>query len=142
MAFVMRSRGRPALAAVALVLASCAGVRRPSLSGPAKVLTVEQLSNMVLEGALPAVMYGEIESSGTVYRLTLEQYADVRADGMPASVISYMKLTYDHAIKQNPELARSDAGWTRIGNYWYGGTPFGWPKEWVVGAPPLGAAVR
>jgi len=45
-------------------------------------------------------------------------------------------------VKAHPELATSNARWTEIDGYWYGGLPYGWPREWVVGAPRPGALLR
>ena len=32
----------------------------------------------------------------------------------------------------NPDLATSDDGWIKSGDYCYGGLPAGWPREWAV----------
>lgn len=109
---------------------------------PPRPLTVPEIAQMIEQGEPPAVVMGEIQGTGTVYRLTPEQAKRLRADGSPASLLSFMQLTYTHAIEQNPALATSDAEWHRIGEYWYGGTPFGWPSAWVIGAPRLGEALR
>lgn len=123
----------------AVLLAACAAKREraavPAEAARPKVVTVPQLQNMAELGTTPAVIYSEIEGSGTVYRLTTLQSRNLRASGMPAGVLSFMELTYQHAVQTNPDLARSDAQWTEIDGYWYGGLPFGWPREWVVGAP-------
>jgi hypothetical protein len=103
-----------------------------------KVVTVPELATMAELGTPPSVMMGKVQASGTVYRLTPEQSKGLRAAGMPASLISYMELTYLHAVEQNPSLRQSDAKWTLIDGYWYGGTPYGWPREWVIGAPRVG----
>jgi hypothetical protein len=133
------------LAAAAVLLAACAARREPATaaSGPRpKVLTVPEIKTMLEQGEQIPVIYGEIERSGTVYRLTTEQSKDLRASGMPASLLSMMEITYQHAIRQNPELARSNDRWTEIDGYWYGGLPYGWPREWVVGAPRPGEVLR
>ena len=91
---------------------------------------------MLDQGTTIPVIIGEIEGSGTVYKLTLMQAKDLRAEGMPASVMSLIEMTYDDAIRRNPALATSDEHWTNIDGYWYGGAPFGWPPEWLTGRPP------
>jgi hypothetical protein len=127
------------------VLSGCAGTQATAPATPAtppQALTVPEITQMIEQGEAPAVVIGEIERTGTVYRLTPEQQQRLRADGSPASLLSFMQLTYVHATEQNPALATSDAEWHRIGEYWYGGTPFGWPTAWVIGAPRLGEALR
>jgi hypothetical protein len=106
------------------------------------VLTVQELKRMNEQGTPIGVMMGKIDASGTVYRLDAQQAKDLRASGMPASLISYLEERYDHAIRKNPDLAKSDERWTKVEGYWYGGLPFGWPREWVVGGPGFGEAFR
>jgi hypothetical protein len=135
-----------ASAAVAAILLFCACGRAPapataSASRPA-VLTVSELQDMVDNGTPIGVMYSKIDSSGTVYRMTTEQAKRLRANGMPVAVMSYIEQGYRRAVQKNPDLATSDAQWTNIDGYWYGGLPFGWPREWVVGAPRIGEPLR
>jgi hypothetical protein len=133
------------LLAGAVLLSACAGSRAPSPAAPTAPpapFTVREITRMIEQGEAPAVIIGEIERTGTVYRLTPEQVTGLRAVGSPASLLSFMQLTYMHATEQEPSLATSDAQWHQIGDYWYGGTPFGWPSAWVIGAPRLGEAVR
>jgi hypothetical protein len=110
-------------------------------SAPA-VLTVPELQRMAEQGTPLGVIMGKIDASGTVYRLDTQQSQDLRAAGMPASLVSYVEQTYDRAVQKNPELAKSDERWTKVDGYWYGGLPYGWPREWVVGAPRIGEAFR
>jgi len=119
------------------------------LSGPASAagdpdsaVTISELKEMALDGTDPKVMRGKIDSSGTIYRMTPDATTALRDEGVPASIISYMDLLYTNAVKHQPSLATSDEHWTTIGKYQYGGTPFGWPQDWVVGAPPLGASLK
>jgi hypothetical protein len=107
-----------------------------------QVVTVPDILEMQSMSTPPAVIYGKIQGSGTVYRLTQEQRDALQPARVPNEIISYMQLTYDHAIQQNPELANSDSKWTEINGYWYGGLPFGWPREWVRGAPAPGDKLR
>jgi len=130
------------------VLAACAGQKAAAPASPATpatplpALTVPAITTMLEQGQQPAVIIGEIQRTGTVYRMTSQQAEALRASGSPASLVSFMKLTYVHATEQNPALAKSDEQWHRVGDYWYGGTPFGWPAAWVIGAPRVGEAVR
>jgi hypothetical protein len=128
--------GTAALAAAAL-LAGCA-TPAPTPGAPASrppVLTVSRLQSQLEQGEAIGVLIGEIDGSGTVYRLTTQQEDDLRASGMPVALLSRIRETYERAIRKHPELATSDAHWMKIDNYWYGGLPAGWPREWIAPGP-------
>lgn len=131
-------------AAAALSVTACGSPRRriPAAQGGPKLLTVPAIERMVQMGTQPNVILGEMQKSGTVYNLTTQQMKDLRAVGMPASLIGQMQLTYQHAVKKNRALATAGNYWTQVDGYWYGGLPFGWPRDWVVGAPAIGTARR
>ena len=143
-----RSTQRLALVAcsllcVAALVSACAG-RQPAAQTPRatpKVLTVQEIVRLAEMGNATTTITGEIQESGTVYRLTDTQAAKLRAS-LPATLLSFMQLTYVHAVEVNPDLGKSNDKWTQVEGYWYGGTPFGWPKEWVIGAPGLGDRLR
>ena len=142
-----RSRALPlavTLLSAAALAAACATQRAatPAAATRPAVLTVPQLSSRVQMGEAINVLYGEMQISGTVYRMTPTQVSNLRAAGMPVAILSFMELTYQHAIQKNPDLAKSDDKWTQIDGYWYGGLPFGWPRDWVVGAPAPGELLR
>ena len=121
-----------ALVVVAAMLGACAtqNAPRPGVAGARpQPVTVTRLQNMVQQGEVVGVMIGEIEASGTVYRLTLEQRSQLRADGMPVAVLGLIEDTYNQAVRRDPSLATSDAKWIKIGDYWYGGAPAGWPPK-------------
>jgi hypothetical protein len=133
------------LMAVTVLVGACAtqgpGGKAPAGNAPTarpQVLTVPHLQSQLQEGEAIGVILSEIESSGTVYRLTTWQRENLRGAGMPLAVLGYMQNTYDNAIRKNPDLAKSDERWIKIGDYWYGGLPAGWPRDWVVGAPNAG----
>ena len=143
------------MAAVALASAvlatACASTSKPTTAAapaaavaPAKteVLTVQQVQAMVNQGMSFTDIMGEIQQSGTVYRLTDDQSQKLRGSAFSATLLSFMKLTYTHAIEANPALKSSNAQWHQIDGYWYGGRPFGWPEAWVVGAPRFGERWR
>jgi len=131
-----------ALAALAaLVLAGCAATRSQETAAP-ELVTVPELVEMAVQGTPGRVMYGEVQRSGTVYRLTPAQRVAMSEAGVPAGLLGDLQLGYEHAIRANPSLATSDEQWHEIGGFWYGGLPFGWPREWVAGGPPLGGALR
>ncbi len=132
---------------LAVSLVACGGPskRRPTGGAPpttGKLLTVPAIERMVQNGTQPQVIMGEMQRSGTVYNLTRQQTRDLRAVGMPVSLISQMQLTYRNALKKNPSLANSGKYWTQVDGYWYGGLPLGWPRDWVTGAPAPGQASR
>jgi len=130
---------------MALLIAGCAshGARpKPGPDARPELVTVPQLQKMLEQGETVGAILGKIDGSGTVYRLTTEQRAGLRAAGMPAAILGKMEITYQHAITTNPALAKSDERWIKRGDYWYGGLPAGWPREWVVGAPAPGEVFR
>lgn len=129
-------------ASLALACARPEAATAPRATKAPEVLTVPKINRMLEMGEPLSVILSEIEQSGTVYRLTMPQSQDLRANGCPASLQSYIEMTYTNAVQRNPALGRSDAEWHEVDGYWYGGTPFGWPREWVVGAPALGEKLR
>jgi hypothetical protein len=138
----MRNREQGFASAVAVVgivtLAACAshtGRHTTQPSGTPRPLTVERLQTMAQQGEAVGVILGEIQGSGTVYRLTSQQQQGLRANGMPVAILDEMRNTYDGVVRQHPELAASNERWIKIGDYWYGGVPAGWPRDWVTGAP-------
>ena len=130
--------------ASAVLMAACASTSKPAATVPAKteVLTVQQIQNMVEQGRSFEEIMGEIQASGTVYRLTDDQSQRLRGSSFSATLLSFMQLTYTHAIEANPALKKSNDQWHQIDGYWYGGRPFGWPEAWVVGAPRFGEPFR
>ncbi len=106
--------------------ATCATQGGRATAAPAarpQVVTVPYLKTMVQNGDAVSVIISEIEGSGTVYRLTPERRAGLRADGMPVSILGLMQDTSDRAIQKNPALAKSDEHWIQMGDSWYGGLP-------------------
>ena len=107
-----------------------------------QILTVAAIERMVLSGQQPGVVLAEMQRSGTVYDLTTKQTQDLRADGMPASLLSEMELTRRYAVEKEPSLATSRDRWKEIDGIWYGGLPLGWPAEWVRRGPSTGEVYR
>ena len=133
------------MAAAAMAFASaCSSTSSPKATAPAKteVLTVQQVQTMVNQGLSFTDIMGEIQQSGTVYKLTDDQSQRLRGSGFTATLLSFMELTYTHAIEANPALKKSNDQWHQVDGYWYGGRPFGWPEAWVVGAPRFGEPFR
>src|SRR5262245_14549790 len=124
------------LALAYLLLPACAAQRAHSRGAPAtrpRPVTVAKRQTMLDEGEAIPVILGEMESSGTVYRLTLAERDALREEGMPAAILSWMQESYDRAIRRHPELAKSNDRWIKVGDYWYGGLPAGWARDWVSG---------
>src|SRR5262245_59959351 len=97
-----------AAAAVMSVVACGSPPRRPAPGAPTtggKLLTVPAIERMVQMGTPPNVILGEMQKSGTVYNLTSQQMRDLRAVGMPATLIGQMQATYQYAVRKNPKLA-------------------------------------
>ncbi len=126
----------------AVLLVACAGQKPGSSVVPAGVVTVPDLLAMARQGVPLVTMYAAVERSGTVYRLTPEQSQRMRAAGVPPSLVGDLELTYEHAIRTNPALEVSDAYWHLVDGFWYGGVPYGWPREWVVAPTPLGVPLH
>ena len=137
-----RSRATWVLAATVLASACASHRTVPPAPRKADVVTVQQITDMVENGSSFQDIQGRIQESGTVYRLTDDQTQRLRGTGFSATLLSFMQLTYTHAVEKNPSLATSDEKWRQIDGYWYGGRPFGWPEEWVVGAPRFGEKLR
>jgi hypothetical protein len=130
--------------ASAVLAAACASTSKPGTTAPAKteVLTVQQILTMTEQGRSFEEIMGEIQETGTVYKLTDDQQQRLRGSSLSATLLSFMQLTYVHAVEANPALKKSSDQWHQIDGYWYGGRPFGWPEAWVVGAPRFGERWR
>lgn len=127
-----------ALALTAGLVATGCGPRKPPrpVTGAPKLLTVPAIERMVQMGMTTPAIVAEIQKSGTVYNLTEQQIRDLRAVGMSPALIGQMQQTYQNALRKNPNLSRSGQYWAQVDNYWYGGVPVGWPRDWVGGTAP------
>ncbi len=110
------------VAVVFVVLSGCA-----TLTGarPAPV-TVGQIIKWSHEGVPPQDIINLMQDSGTAYRLSASQLADLRQKEVSDAVINYMQQTYLNAVRENQ--ARRDFAYWYWGpdGYWYGGPPYGW----------------
>jgi hypothetical protein len=114
------------LALTATLLGGCA-----TLGGEAPPpVTVPEVVQMSKEGVPDYQIISEMRKSGTVYRLSAEELADLRDQGVADPVINYMQRTYLEAVRRRQELADWD-NWTNRDGWWYGGSPYGWPDDWV-----------
>jgi len=90
-----------------------------------KTVTVEEILQMSKDRVPTDQIIRKIAESGTVYRLSASQLADLRQAGVPDEVINYMQQTYLDAVRR--DQARQDLRyWSPSGRYWYGGVPYGW----------------
>ncbi|HZE21642.1 MAG TPA: hypothetical protein VE082_06285 [Desulfobaccales bacterium] len=119
--------GRLGLALVAgivlLVLGGCAALTGTSRPAP---VTVGQIVKWSHEGVPPQDIINLMQDSGTVYRLSAAQLAELKQKGVSDSVLNYMQQTYLSAVRENQ--ARRDFAYWYWGpdGYWYGGPPYGW----------------
>jgi hypothetical protein len=106
-----------------LVLGGCA-----TLTGaaPPVPVTVGQIVKWSHEGVPPQDIINLMQDSGTVYRLSASQLADLKQRGVSDPVINYMQQTYLNAVRENQ--ARRDLAYWYWGpdGYYYGGAPYGW----------------
>ncbi len=109
------------LTAVLLVPAGCATTGTTQF----KTVTVEEILQMSKDKVPDEQIIKQISESGTIYRLTASQLADLRQAGVSDQVINYMQMTYLDAVRR--QQSREDLRyWNPSGGYWYGGVPYGW----------------
>jgi len=90
-----------------------------------KTVTVEEVVQMSKDKVPTDQIIKKIAESGTVYRLSASQLADLRQAGVSDQVINLMQQTYLDAVRR--EQSREDMRyWSPSGGYWYGGVPYGW----------------
>ncbi len=110
------------LAVVLLAIAGCATTQPYEF----KTVTVEEIIQMSKDKVPTDQIIKKIAESGTVYRLSASQLADLRDAGVPNEVVNYMQQTYLDAVRR--DQARRDMRYWSAGpnGYWYGGVPYGW----------------
>jgi hypothetical protein len=110
--------------AVVLLLGGCMTLKN-ALHGPDPV-SVAEVVDMSRAGVPSTEIIGEMQRSGTVYRLNAAQLADLRQQGVSDDVIDYMQKTYLQAVALDSAFAADDP-WTMEGDgFMYGGYPYGW----------------
>src|SRR5262249_59642517 len=88
-------RNSLAVTAVALLMAACAShgtSPKPAPTSRPEIVSVPQLQRMLEQGETVGAILGKIDGSGTVYRLSTEQRAALRASGMPAAILGKMEI--------------------------------------------------
>jgi hypothetical protein len=117
---------RPALVLVVLLAAlpGCTTLRNAFTSPPP--VTVAEIVDMSKAGVPPSEIVAAIQDSGTVYRLSASELANLHAQGVSDQVIDEMQRTYLHSVAENQ--AMEDWGMYSMGpdGFWYGGAPYGW----------------
>lgn len=107
-----------------VMLAGCASLQN-ALSGPPR-LSVAEVVDMSRAGVPSSEICAEIQRTGTVYRLSASQLANLRQQGVSDDVINYMQKTYLEAVAADSAFA-ADGMWTMEDDgFWYGGSPYGW----------------
>lgn len=115
----------------AIAITGCSGY----LTKPAPPVSVGEIVGMSKAGAPAADIIDRIRRSGTVYRLTASQLADLRTQGVSDQVINYMQQTHIQAVRRNQQL-NDQRYWTPDDDgYLYGGYPFGWNDGWYPDEP-------
>jgi hypothetical protein len=109
------------LTAVLLLPAGCATTGTIQF----KTVTVDEILQMSKDKVPDEQIIKKIAESGTIYRLSASQLADLRQAGVSDQVINYMQMTYLDAVRR--QQSREDLRyWNPSGGYWYGGVPYGW----------------
>jgi hypothetical protein len=99
-----------------LLLAGCA-----TLEGyQARPVTATQIIKMSHSGVPAQDIIQLMRDSGSVYRLSASDLADLRAQGVPDAVIDYMQHTYLEAVRREQEREDWDY-YMGYGPGWYGG---------------------
>ena len=107
------------------LLSSCA-YYGPAYQAPPPV-RVSQIVEWSQQGVPSDEIISRIQSSGTVYRLSAAQLADLRQEGVVDEVLNYMQDTYLQAVAYDASL-RDWGYWAPgPGGYFYGG-PYYWPN--------------
>lgn len=115
----------PTLIISATFILSLGGCATLTATRPAPV-TVDQIVTMSKQGTPPQDIIKVIRDSGTAYRLSASQLADLRQIGVSDQVIDYMQQTYLDAVRRDQALSDMSSWYGGPGGYWYGGAPYGW----------------
>lgn len=112
-------------------LAACTGMYTKS-PAPVSVGDIVQMSEM---GVSAASIINKIQASGTVYRLTASQLANLKKQGVSDGVINYMQATYLESVRQNQQLNDNNYWMSHPDGFMYGGYPYGWDNGWYPDTP-------
>lgn len=110
---------------LALMVPGCSFLgQHAKTSAPVTVPAVIQMS----KAGVPAeTIIAKMRESGTAYRLTAAQIANLHEQGVADAVLDYMQQTYLDAVRHDQALEDWNR-WAWAGDgYWYGGWSYGWP---------------
>jgi hypothetical protein len=119
------------LVVASLALTGCASQAQRAVP-PFMVSSIVRQSQ---DGVPSSVIIRQIAESGTVYRLSASELANLRDEGVADAVINYMQQTYLDAIRHDQSVADRSLWVYGPDGYYYGGYPFGWPYYYVPYAP-------
>lgn len=111
------------------LLAGCATLGSEETKPP---ITVGEVIQMSTHGVPVETVIQKMRTSGTVYRLTAAQLAQLHDQGVPDPVINYMQQTYLDAVRQDESLQDWQYWTAGADGFWYGGPYYGWPVDWQV----------
>ena len=100
---ILRRHGLTAAVPAGLIaLGGCAAVGFGQSKPPVMVSEVVRMSE---EGIPPQTIVKKMRDSGTVYRLSAAQLAQLHDQGVQDQVINYMQQTYLDAVRREQDLA-------------------------------------
>jgi len=105
------------------------------MTRPPQPVSVAEIVQMSKNGTPALSIIETIRRSGTVYRLSASQLADLRTQGVADKVLNYMQHTYLQSVRRNQRL-NDEQYWTPDDDgYSYGGYPYGWDDGWYPDEP-------
>ncbi len=121
----MKFRAIAATLALTSLLGGCSTLGLRPAPPP---VTVPEIVQMSQEGQPVQAIIAKMRASGTAYRLTAAQFAQLHDEGVADPVINYMQETYLHAVRRDQRLEDWNR-WNFDGGWWYGWPgpgPWGW----------------
>ncbi len=94
-------------------------------------IKIPEIVNLSKQGVSPQQIIEKIKNAGMVYRLNAKQVESLHKQGVSNEVINYMQQVYRNVIKNQQQLEDDDQ-WINEDGWWYGGSYYGWPDEWLT----------
>lgn len=117
----------PQVAALAALLAACAGTGTPRPDPP----TVEEVVKMAKAGTAPEEIIRRMQESNAVYPLPASDLARLRGQGVADQVIDHMQRSWIEAVRREERLRHWQYdfyyGFPRYRGYPYWGWPYWGP---------------
>lgn len=120
----------PLALTLTLVMSTSAGAQSSRRWG--HPVTVAEVLYLSQHGVTPELIIAKMNRGGTVYVLSEEQLAAIRAQGVTPVVIEYMRATLVEAGKKYPKLKDDDdlsCFYLGPDGFWYGGGPWGFHPD-------------